>query len=94
MAAKRTSEVIPLCHPLFLTRVQVEFQLSLEDQSVICTVITETHEKTGVEIEALNAVSAGLLTIYDMCKAASKATKITNIGLVKKSGGKSGDYLT
>ena len=92
MAAKRTAETIPLCHPIFLTRVEVAFKLDPEHSRVDCSVITETRERTGVEMEALTAVSAGLLTIYDMCKAVDRGMVITDIGLMEKSGGRSGDW--
>jgi cyclic pyranopterin phosphate synthase len=92
MAAKRTAETIPLCHPIFLTRVEVAFKLDPEHSRVDCSVITETRERTGVEMEALAAVSAGLLTIYDMCKAVDRGMVITDIGLMEKSGGRSGDW--
>ena len=92
MATKRTSELIPLCHPLPLTKVKIEFEL-LEDRRAVearCTV--KTSGVTGVEMEALTAVSVAALTIYDMCKAVQKNMEITNIRLLEKSGGKSGDY--
>lgn len=88
--AKQTSILIPLCHPLALTKVSVEFE---PDEACSCLhiqVITETVGKTGVEMEALTAVSAGLLTVYDMLKAVDKGMKIHNIRLLKKQGGKSG----
>ena len=92
MAAKKTADMIPLCHSLFLTRIDVDFQLDESAGSVVCSVIAETYEKTGVEIEALNAVSIGLLTIYDMCKAVDRGMQITDIQLDKKSGGQSGTW--
>ena len=92
MAAKRTAETIPLCHPLSLTRVEVDFQVDSAQQCVFCTAITETRERTGVEMEALTAVNAGLLTIYDMCKAVDRGMTITDIKLLEKSGGRSGDW--
>jgi len=91
-AAKRSSELIPLCHPLALTRVGVEFTLDEENNSVGCEVVAETVGRTGVEMEALTAVSVGLLTIYDMCKAADRGMVIGGIGLLEKSGGKSGHW--
>ena len=91
-AAKRSSELIPLCHPLALTRVGVEFTLDEEHNSVGCQVVAETVGRTGVEMEALTAVSVGLLTIYDMCKAADRGMVIGGIGLLEKSGGKSGHW--
>ena len=93
MAAKRTAEIIPLCHPLSLTRVEVDFEVDSAQQCVFCTAITETRERTGVEMEALTAVNAGLLTIYDMCKAVDRGMIIKNIGLKQKSGGKSGTWI-
>lgn len=93
MAAKRTSELIPLCHPLMLSKVAVYFDLHAETCTVdaVCTV--KLYGKTGVEMEALTGVSIALLTIYDMCKALDKGMEITNIYLVEKSGGKSGHYI-
>jgi cyclic pyranopterin phosphate synthase len=92
MAAKRTSDLIPLCHPLPLTRVAVEFDLVAEQCAVRCTVTAQTMGRTGVEMEALTAVQIALLTIYDMCKAVDKAMLMTDIGLAHKSGGKSGQW--
>lgn len=92
-AAKRTSDLIPLCHPLALTRVAVEFVVDARRNVVVCEVTAETFGRTGVEMEALTAVSAGLLTVYDMCKAADRGMRIENVGLVEKSGGKSGHWL-
>jgi cyclic pyranopterin phosphate synthase len=89
-AAKRTSELIPLCHPLALTRVAAEFELDAGQHSVHCTVTAETVGPTGVEMEALTAVQVGLLTIYDMCKAADRGMVIGDVRLVEKRGGKSG----
>jgi cyclic pyranopterin phosphate synthase len=92
MAAKRTAELVPLCHPLPLTRVAVDFELDEAMCAVRCTVTAETVGRTGVEMEALMAVQVALLTIYDMCKALDKAMLMTDIGLVHKSGGKSGTW--
>jgi len=92
MAAKRTAEMIPLCHPLALTRVEVDFKIDRDQQCVFCTAITETRERTGVEMEALTGVNAGLLTIYDMCKAVDRGMTITDVQLLEKSGGRSGDW--
>jgi cyclic pyranopterin phosphate synthase len=92
-AAKRTAELIPLCHPLPLTRVEAAFEFDDAGSSVSCEVVAETIGRTGVEMEALVAVSAGLLTIYDMCKAIDRGMTLSNIGLVEKSGGRSGHYL-
>lgn len=93
MATKRTSELIPLCHPLPLTKVSVDFTLLPERQAVeaVCTV--KTTGVTGVEMEALTGVSTALLTIYDMCKAVDKGMELGEIGLVEKTGGKSGHYV-
>lgn len=92
MAAKRTSDLIPLCHPLALTRVAVDFELDATASSVSCTAQVETLGKTGVEMEALTAVQVGLLTIYDMCKAADRGMVMGEIQVLKKGGGKSGDW--
>ena len=89
---KRTAEMIPLCHPLSLTRVEVDFRIDHDQQCVCCTATAETRERTGVEMEALNGVNAGLLTIYDMCKAVDRGMTITDIQLLEKSGGRSGDW--
>ncbi|MDY0013581.1 MAG: cyclic pyranopterin monophosphate synthase MoaC [Rhodocyclaceae bacterium] len=91
-ASKRTADLIPLCHPLALTRVAAEFTLDEASASVTCTVTAETFGRTGVEMEALTAVSAGLLTIYDMCKAMDRAMTIQDIRLLEKQGGKSGHW--
>lgn len=92
MAAKRTSDLIPLCHPLALTRVTVEFAIDAPAASVHCTAQVETYGKTGVEMEALTAVQVGLLTIYDMCKAVDRGMVMTNVRVREKHGGKSGDW--
>lgn len=92
MASKKTSELIPLCHPLMLTNVSIEFEISPDHEMVVCNVTTKTAERTGVEMEALTAVSASLLTIYDMCKAVDRAMTITDVKLIEKSGGKSGHW--
>ncbi len=91
-AAKKTSDLIPLCHPLQLTRVAVEFSIDETGHSVQCTATVECQGQTGVEMEALTAVSIGLLTIYDMCKAADRGMQISQVGLQEKSGGASGIY--
>ena len=93
MATKKTSELIPMCHPLMITKSKIDFELNEEEKSVtaICTV--KLAGKTGVEMEALTGVNVALLTIYDMCKAINKGMVISNIHLVKKTGGKSGEYL-
>lgn len=92
-ASKRTADLIPLCHPIGLTRVAVEFAIDEVASKVSCTVTTETYGKTGVEMEALTAVSAGLLTIYDMAKAVDRGMCISDIKLLEKHGGKSGDWV-
>jgi cyclic pyranopterin monophosphate synthase len=91
-AAKRTSDLIPLCHPIALTRVAVEFEMDDALPGVHCEVRCECVGQTGVEMEALTAVSVGLLTIYDMCKAVEKGMMISETKLLQKSGGKSGKY--
>ena len=90
MAAKRTSELIPLCHPLALTHVEVRAEL--QDTGVYLEAEAATAAQTGVEMEALTAVSVAALTVYDMCKAVDKAMEITDVRLELKTGGKSGDY--
>lgn len=91
--SKRTSDLIPLCHPLALTRVAVEFELDVAQATIHCCVTAETYGKTGVEMEALTAVSVALLTIYDMCKAADRGMCIENVHLLEKQGGKSGHWI-
>ena len=91
-AAKRTSELIPLCHPLALTRVDVEFTIDDKTPAVDCVVSVETVGRTGVEMEALTALSTGLLTIYDMCKAVDRGMCLEHIRLLEKKGGKSGHW--
>ena len=90
--AKRTSELVPLCHPMAITRVAIEFDVDRVAGAVRCTAQVETFGRTGVEMEALTAVQVGLLTIYDMCKAADRAMTMGEIRLLEKKGGKSGDY--
>lgn len=92
MAAKRTSDLIPLCHPLALTRVAVDFEVDEAASSVHCRAQVELVGKTGVEMEALTAVQVGLLTIYDMCKAVDRGMVMTNVRVLEKHGGKSGDW--
>jgi len=92
-AAKRTSDLIPLCHPLALTRVAAELTLDASRYRVTIDVTAETVGRTGVEMEALTAVSIGLLTIYDMCKAVDRAMVIEDVRLLEKAGGKSGHWL-
>jgi cyclic pyranopterin monophosphate synthase len=93
MGAKRTADLIPLCHPLALTRVAVDFELQAEPPAVLCRATAETVGPTGVEMEALTAVQVALLTIYDMCKAADRGMTITDVRLLEKQGGKSGSWL-
>lgn len=92
MAAKRTSDLIPLCHPLALTRVTVDFEIDAEQAQVLCTAQVETRGKTGVEMEALTAVQVGLLTIYDMCKAVDRGMVMSEVRVREKQGGKSGGW--
>lgn len=91
--AKRTAELIPLCHPIALTRVACEFAFVDAADAIDCEVTAQTVGQTGVEMEALTAVSVALLTIYDMCKAADRAMRIENLRLLEKAGGKSGRWL-
>jgi cyclic pyranopterin monophosphate synthase len=93
-AAKRTSELIPLCHPIAITRIAVDFEVDTHQNSVECTARVETHGPTGVEMEALTAVQVGLLTIYDMCKAADRGMIIGDVRLLEKHGGRSGSFVT
>ena len=90
--AKRTSDLIPLCHPISLTKVSVEFEVDQVKNTIHCTVTTETVGRTGVEMEALSAVSVALLTIYDMAKAADRGMVMSEIKLLEKQGGKSGHW--
>jgi cyclic pyranopterin phosphate synthase len=92
MAAKKTSDLVPLCHPLQLTHVDIQLNADEKEHSVHCIVEVKTAGKTGVEMEALTAVQITLLTIYDMCKAMDRGMSMNNICLVKKSGGKTGDW--
>lgn len=92
MAAKRTHELIPLCHPLMLTSVTVDFEPFEDKGEVLVTAVAKLSGKTGVEMEALTAVSTACLTIYDMCKAVDKAMIISDIKLIEKTGGKSGIF--
>ncbi len=93
MAAKKTAELIPLCHPLSLTHVEIEFTCLPHENAVLCRAKVETDAKTGVEMEALTAVQIALLTIYDMCKAVDRGMTMGGIRLLEKSGGKSGTWL-
>ncbi len=90
--AKRTADLVPLCHPLPITRVAVDFTLDEAASTVHCIAQVETHGRTGVEMEALTAVQVGLLTVYDMCKAADRGMVMDGIRVLHKSGGKSGDW--
>jgi cyclic pyranopterin monophosphate synthase len=92
-AAKRTGDLIPLCHPIALTRVAADFVVDSEKNAVHCTITAECFGRTGVEMEALTALSVGLLTIYDMCKAVDRGMRMDNIRLIEKLGGKSGHWL-
>ena len=92
-ASKKTSDLIPLCHPISLTKVSITFKIDEKNTQITCTAQCETTGQTGVEMEALTAVSVGLLTIYDMCKAADRGMIISEIKLLQKQGGKSGDWV-
>ena len=92
MAAKKTSDMIPLCHPLFITKITIDFELDEDNYMIKAIATTKVNGKTGVEMEALHAVSVTLLTIYDMCKAIDKSMEISDIRLLHKEGGKSGVY--
>ena len=92
-ASKRTGDLIPLCHPIALTRVTADFAIDAERNAVHCEVTAECFGRTGVEMEALTATSVGLLTIYDMCKAVDRGMRIDNLRLLEKSGGKSGHWV-
>ena len=93
MAAKRTFESIPLCHPLLLTKCRVEFTMLREEHAIEARCTTQCDGRTGVEMEALNGVTTALLTIYDMCKAADRGMVLSEIHLAEKSGGKSGHFV-
>lgn len=97
MAAKKTSELIPLCHPLALTRIAIDFETNqattTDPANIFCTVAVETVGPTGVEMEALTALQVALLTIYDMCKAVDRGMTITGVKLLEKQGGKSGHFV-
>jgi cyclic pyranopterin monophosphate synthase len=94
MGSKKTSELIPLCHPIALTKVSITFEIDETATAITCTANAETTGQTGVEMEALTAVSVGLLTVYDMCKAVDRGMRISNIKLLEKHGGKSGDWVS
>ena len=92
-ASKRTGDLIPLCHPIALTRVSAEFAVDPDHNAVHCQVTAECHGRTGVEMEALTATTVGLLTIYDMCKAVDRGMRIEGVRLLEKAGGKSGHWV-
>jgi cyclic pyranopterin phosphate synthase len=92
-AAKKTSDLIPLCHPIALTRVAMAFDIEAATHSVVCRATAECTGPTGVEMEALTAVQVALLTIYDMCKAVDRGMTITDVTLLEKHGGKSGSFV-
>jgi cyclic pyranopterin phosphate synthase len=92
-AAKRTADLIPLCHPIALTRVAVDFSVDDQASAITCTTTVETHGRTGVEMEALTAASVALLTIYDMCKAVDRGMRFEGIRLLEKAGGRSGHWI-
>jgi cyclic pyranopterin phosphate synthase len=92
MAAKKTSDLVPLCHPIALTHVEIDLAADASTKSVVCRASVETRGVTGVEMEALNAVQVCLLTIYDMCKAIDRGMVISDVALLAKSGGRSGDW--
>lgn len=93
MGSKRTPDLIPLCHPISLTRVNVDFELFPQESRIRCIATCETTGRTGVEMEALTAVQVGLLTIYDMLKAVDRGMVMSNVRLLEKHGGKSGDWV-
>ena len=93
MAAKKTSDLIPLCHPIALTKVAVAFEVLADENTIRCEATAETVGPTGVEMEALTAVQVALLTIYDMCKAADRGMVISDVKLLEKHGGKSGSFV-
>ncbi len=93
MAAKKTSDLIPLCHPIPITAIEIDFRIDNENHSVWCQSAVSTQAQTGIEMEALTAVQSALLTIYDMCKAVDRAMSITDVRLLEKSGGKSGHWV-
>ena len=92
MAAKKTSDMIPLCHPVSITHIEIELEPQKNNNSIYCRATTESRDQTGVEMEALTAVQTTLLTIYDMCKAVDRGMTINNVQLLEKSGGKSGHW--
>ncbi len=92
MAAKKTSDLIPLCHPIPVTAIEIDFRIDSENHSVYCQSTVSTRAQTGIEMEALTAVQLALLTIYDMCKAVDRGMTLTDIQLIEKTGGKSGHW--
>lgn len=92
MATKRTADLVPMCHPLALTHVSVEFEIDVDNNGIECTVTAETQGQTGVEMEALTGLQITLLTIYDMCKAVDRGMVMSDLRLLEKSGGKSGHW--
>ena len=92
LAAKKTAELIPLCHPISITHIDIELAPRKSKNAIYCRATTETRDQTGVEMEALTAVQITLLTIYDMCKSADRGMTIANVQLLEKSGGKSGTW--
>ena len=92
-ASKKTADLIPLCHPIALTKVAITFEIDEKATKITCTACCETTGQTGVEMEALTAVNIGLLTIYDMCKAVDRGMVMSEIKLLDKQGGKSGDWV-
>jgi len=92
MAAKKTAELIPLCHPISINRIELDLETQKNNNSIYCRATTATCDKTGVEMEALTAVQIALLTIYDMCKSVDRGMTISNVQLLEKSGGKSGHW--
>ena len=92
MAAKKTGELIPMCHPISITAVEMDFQVDRKTSTITALATTRTRDRTGVEMEALTAASVAALTIYDMCKAVDRSMTINSVQLVKKSGGRSGTY--
>jgi cyclic pyranopterin phosphate synthase len=93
-ASKKTADLIPLCHPIALTKVSITFEVNEKTTAITCTATTETIGQTGVEMEALTAVNIGLLTIYDMCKAVDRGMVMSEIKLLEKQGGESGDWTS
>ncbi|MGB4659274.1 MAG: cyclic pyranopterin monophosphate synthase MoaC [Mobilitalea sp.] len=93
MAVKQTSALIPMCHPLFITKCSIDFEIDKDNNIIYVLCTTKTQGQTGMEMESLTGVSVALLTIYDMCKAIDKTMEISEIHLVSKSGGKSGDFI-